>query len=119
MKVCIPSMGEGGLKDEVGQHFGRVPTYTIFDTETKEVKVIPNTSEHTGGVGLPPELLSKEGIDVMLCSGLGGRAVQLFEGFGISVFINAQGTVQDAISAWEAGELPEATISTSCQEHHH
>ena len=119
MKIGIPSMGEGGLEDQLSQHFGRAPTYTIFDTETKEVDVIQNTSDHMGGVGVPPELLSKAGVDIMLCSGLGGKAVRLFEGFGISVFVNAQGTVRDAISAWESGELAEATQEGSCQEHHH
>lgn len=73
MKICVPSSSKGGLDDLVGQHFGRVPTYTIKDTETNEIRTIENKSEHMGGVGLPPELLSQEGIDVMLCGGLGTR----------------------------------------------
>jgi len=51
MKVCIPTEGEGGIDDLVGQHFGRVPTYTIVDLDTNEVEVTQNTSEHMGGVG--------------------------------------------------------------------
>ncbi|MEA1985420.1 MAG: NifB/NifX family molybdenum-iron cluster-binding protein [Euryarchaeota archaeon] len=117
MKVCIPSMEHGGLDDAVGQHFGMVTTYTVLDTETKDISVVENTSEHRGGVGMPPELLSKAGVDIMLCGGLGGKAVKMFEDYGIEVFIGAQGTVQDAITAWEAGKLSMATNENACNEH--
>ncbi|MDK2826366.1 MAG: hypothetical protein PWQ44_1546, partial [Methanolobus sp.] len=36
MKLCIPSMGQNGMEDTVGQHFGKVPYYTLYDTETRE-----------------------------------------------------------------------------------
>ncbi|MHA1386469.1 MAG: NifB/NifX family molybdenum-iron cluster-binding protein, partial [Candidatus Helarchaeota archaeon] len=61
MKVCIPTMGDKGLDEEVGAHFGRVPTYTIIDTETNNVEVVKNNSEHMGGVGLPAEILASLG----------------------------------------------------------
>ncbi|MHC1577049.1 MAG: NifB/NifX family molybdenum-iron cluster-binding protein [Methanosarcinaceae archaeon] len=117
MKVCIPSMEHGGLDDAVGQHFGMVTTYTVLDTETKDISVVENTSEHRGGVGMPPELLSKAGVDIMLCGGLGTKAVKMFEDYGIEVFVGAQGTVQDAINAWEAGKLSMATNENACNEH--
>ncbi|ODS38931.1 dinitrogenase iron-molybdenum cofactor biosynthesis protein [Candidatus Altiarchaeales archaeon WOR_SM1_SCG] len=117
MKIAVPTMGNEGLDEEVGQHFGRVPTYTIVDTETDEVKVINNTSEHTGGQGYPPEIMQKEGVEVMLCSGLGPKAITMFEGFGIKVFVETSGTVNDAISAWKSGKLPEATDANACMEH--
>ena len=74
MKICIPTEGERGLDESIGEHFGRVPTYTIFDTETKNVKVVPNVSHHMGGQGNPPEIMAREGVDIMVCRGLGRRA---------------------------------------------
>jgi len=117
MKVCIPTTGEGGIDDLIGQHFGRVPSYTVVDLDTNEVNVIPNTSEHMGGVGLPPESISKTGTHIMLCSGLGPKAVHMFEQYGIDVFVGAQGTVSDVIKAWQQGELTEATDENACKEH--
>ena len=67
MKICIPTIGENGLDNAVGEHFGRVPTYTIVDIDTNVVKVIPNTSEHMGGEGQPPEIMAREGVNVMVC----------------------------------------------------
>ncbi|WP_094226834.1 NifB/NifX family molybdenum-iron cluster-binding protein [Methanolobus psychrotolerans] len=119
MKLCIPSMGQNGIEETVGQHFGKVPYYALYDTETKEVSVIPNTSEHNGGIGLPPEIMAKEGVDIMLCGGLGSKAVIMFEQSGIDVFIGATGTIQDAINAWESCKLTKATKDNSCSGHDH
>lgn len=117
MKVGIPSMGEKGLNEQIGQHFGRVTHYTIVNLETDEINVIQNTSHHMGGMLNPPEILKKEGVDVMICSGLGRRAIALFEELGIAVYIGASGNVSDAISAFKNGKLQQATLSDGCQEH--
>ncbi len=117
MKVCVPTIGQSGMDDVVSPHFGRCLYYTLVDTETNEVSVFPNTSEHMGGIGLPPELIAKKGVHVMLCSGLGPRAIQMFEQFGIEVFVGASGTVKDAINAWKSGKLQLATDENACKEH--
>lgn len=117
MKICIPTMGEKGLDELVGEHFGRVSTYTIVDLETNEVKVIQNTSEHMGGVGYPPEIMARERVNVLVCRGLGRRAISMFDETGIEVYIGASGTVKDAISAFKQGRLHKAGIGDSCGQH--
>ena len=112
-------MGNKGLNDEVSPHFGRAPYYTIWDSETSEVETVPNTSQHMGGQGYPPELMHAHEVDVMLCSGLGPRAVQMFEKFAIRVYVGAMATVKDTIDAWKTGNLQEATDETVCKEHKH
>ena len=117
MKICIPTNGDKGLDDSVGEHFGRVPTYTIIDIDTNEVRVIPNVSHHMGGHGYPPELLSKEGVNVMVCRGLGRRAISMFEDIGIDVYIGASGSVKEAVDAFKQGKLQRAGISDACGQH--
>ena len=117
MKICIPTIEENGLDNHVGEHFGRVPTYTIVNLDTNEVKVIPNTSEHMGGQGYPPELMVREGVDIMICRGLGRRAITMFEEFGIEVYIGAFGTVKDAIDDFKQGRLQKAGVSDACGQH--
>jgi predicted Fe-Mo cluster-binding NifX family protein len=117
-------MGQRGLDDSVGEHFGRVPTYTMVNLETNNVKVIPNTSHHMGGEGNPPEIMAKENIDVMICQGLGRRAISMFESLGIEVYIGASGTVKDAIEKFQKGKLQKATLDNACgkhafRDHHH
>ena len=117
MKVCVPTMGDNGINEFVGEHFGRVPTYTVVDTKTNKVNVIDNTSEHAGGSGYPPEIIARTGAEVMLCGGLGRRAVAMFEELGIMVYVGASGTVKDAIQMWQAGKLQQATDENACRQH--
>lgn len=117
MKVCVPTMGNRGLNEQLGEHFGRVPTYTIVDTDTGEIEILHNTSMHMGGRGYAPELLSTANVDVMLCSGLGRRAIGMFEDFSIMVYIGAYGTVKDTIQMWQEGKLQPATDANACGRH--
>ena len=110
-------MGENGLNNLVGEHFGRVPTYTIVDLDTNDVKVIPNTSHHMGGQVDPPEIMAREGVNVMICQGLGRRAITMFEEFGIEVYIGASGTVKDAVEAFKQGTLQKASEGDACGQH--
>ena len=117
MRLCIPSETNEGLDAQVGYHFGRVPLYTIYDDKTKTVEIVKNISTHTGGKKLPAELLREYSIDIMLCGGLGRRAINLFEQFGIEVYIGAQGKVKDAIEQFNNNKLQMATDKNACQEH--
>jgi predicted Fe-Mo cluster-binding NifX family protein len=118
MKICVPTQDQNGLKAMIGEHFGRVPFYTYVDTESQKVKIMDNTGVHGATPGAPPaELIANEGADAVLCAGLGRRAIMIFEGYGIHVFIGAQGTVEDAIGAYQKGVLSEATDANACAQH--
>lgn len=102
------------MDDLVGEHFGRVPTYTICDTGTGQVEILSNESEHMGGAGLPAEHLARAGVDVVLCASLGRRAITLLSENGIGIASGASGTAREAILAWEEGRLRE---SAPCTRH--
>ena len=125
MKICIPTVGNNGLDDVVGEHFGRVPTYTIIDLETEDIRIIPNTSHHMSGSGYPPEMMHREGVNVMICQGLGKRAIDMFASFGIEVYIGASGKVREAVDAFKKGMLKKADLNDACgrhafrDQHHH
>lgn len=119
VKIAIATIGNNGMDDYVSEHFGRAPTFTIVDLDTNEVKAIPNTSEHMGGSGYPPEIMASACVKVMLCSGLGPRAIGMFEQYGIEVYVGASGTVRDAIQAYQAGRLHVATDENACRMHRH
>lgn len=117
MKIGIPSMGKKGLNEMVGEHFGRVPAYTIIDTETEAVSILPNTSEHLGGRGYPAQILSQHGVDAMICSGIGRRAISMFNEKGIKVYVGASGTVGETLESFKRGELTECDEDGACTQH--
>ncbi|MBN1859805.1 NifB/NifX family molybdenum-iron cluster-binding protein [Candidatus Bipolaricaulota bacterium] len=116
-RICIPTEGAGGLDASVGEHFGRVPTFTILDTESGDVRIVPNTSEHMGGQGLPADLLANMGIDVVLCQGLGRRAIDILSQRGIRVSIGFGGSAKEAIDAWKQGKASPVGEESACQQH--
>ncbi|MFP4170840.1 MAG: NifB/NifX family molybdenum-iron cluster-binding protein [Methanomassiliicoccales archaeon] len=117
MKVAVPSAGSGGLDDMVGEHFGRVPSYTLVEMDDLSAEVVENTSEHRGGQGLPPEIIHRAGANTMIVSSLGQRAINMFEEMGIMVYVGASGTVRDAIQSYREGKLKPATDEEACKQH--
>jgi len=43
----------------------------------------------------------------------------MFEQLGIEVYVGASGTVKDAVSAFQAGKLVEASDANACKMHRH
>ena len=117
MKICFPTMGGKGMDESLGEHFGRVPTYTIVDTDSGEANVVDNTSEHAGGSGYPPEIIKAAGADVMVVGGLGRKAIMMFEEYGIMVYVGASGSVRQALDMYRAGRLQPATDENACAQH--
>jgi len=119
MKVCIPTMEKGGMDGELSEHFGSSPTFTIIDTETMDVKIVPNESDHFGGTGKPPEKINSTGAKVVICRGMGPKAMIMLRDFGIDVFIGSTGDVKNAFEMWSSGKLEKASIMNACQGHAH
>ncbi len=117
MKVAIPTKGDGGLDSVVGEHFGRVPNYTIVDMGEKKICVVSNTSSHKGGKGYPPEIMKENDVDVMICRDIGSRAVSIFKEMGIKVFIGAKGTAKNALDDFKEGRLKSADTEHVCRGH--
>lgn len=119
MKICMPVLDTNGMTSAMSPHFGQAGQFAVFDDATDELTFVQNDGSHHGGTLTPPEILNKAGIDVLLCGGLGVKAVRLFQQFNIQVYCNASGTVGDVIEAFKAGKLVEATENTACQHHGH
>jgi len=114
MKIAIPT--NDGKK--VADHFGRCASYACYEEDGKKIESIENTSEHMGGQGLPPELLKKNEVDVLLCKDLGPNAVRLCKESNIKVFKHFQAdNVIDLFNLWKSGNLTEATLDDGCESH--
>ncbi len=111
-------MGEGqGLNEQIAVHFGRAPAFIMVDSTNREFKVFENNSHHMGGEKSPAELLKEWGVDTLICSGLGRRAIDFFNAEGIEVYIGAEGNVSDTLDMFAKGKLCKATQESACTEH--
>lgn len=119
MKIVIPTDSKKGMDDKIAEHFGRCNTYTFLNEEGKVLEIIENTSEHMGGQGLPPEIMKEHNANVLLCRGLGPRALTLCEEFGIEVYVKQAETVKDIFEMWKNNQLQKASSDDVCEEHKH
>ena len=118
MKLCIPTMDKQGLNSPISDHFGKAPTFTIFDTETSKITVFVNESDHMGGTGSPPDHIAKYGVETVLASGAGAKAISMLNDHGIKVYVGNKGTVSDALENWKNKTLKEANPENACKHHH-
>jgi len=117
MKLVIPTNNKKGLDDKVADHFGRCLTYTFLNEKGEIIEIIDNTSEHMGGSGLPPELMKKHGADVLLCRGLGLRAIDLCKELKIDVYTHQADTAKDIFELWKNNKLKKAGDQDACDQH--
>lgn len=89
----------------VSAHFGRCPSYTIFEIEDDNIlsrEEIPNPGHQPGFL---PQYLSERGVRCIIAGGMGPRAQGLFAQQGIEAIIGVQGTVDEAIDKLLRQEL--------------
>jgi len=117
MKIAIPTMGDKGLEETVAGHFGRCPTYTMLDENGDIIEIIKNISSHMGGTGLPPELLQQNGVNILLCRGIGPSAIDLCTRLNIDTYVDSNTTVKTLYNNWKSNALSKASLDDSCEEH--
>jgi predicted Fe-Mo cluster-binding NifX family protein len=118
MKIAFPIQANEGLEGVLADHFGRAPHFVIYETELKELRTIENTAEHFGGRASTPMLLEKNKVNVLICRGLGRRAIARFEELGMNVYITKHQIVKQALDAFNKGDLPLATDEDGCAGRH-
>jgi len=104
MKIAIP-VHEGRLN----QHFGQTEAFEIVEVDPQSKAITARrtmpVSTHDG-CGALPALLKAEGVDTVLCGGLGHGAKANLEHAGFTLIAGAPaGDVTDLVQAYLAGTL--------------
>ena len=122
VRIVIPVSEEKGVDSQLSQHFGRAPFYAIVDLDEKGQIIgndtIANTSEHFGGVGLPPDRIMQLKPKALVTYGLGSKALQMFQAGNVTVLRTEANTVREVVNAYNNNELQELTQGCH-QAHHH
>ena len=100
LKVAIST--ESGM---VCAHFGRAPEFTFVTIEDNKVikrEVFPNPGHSVGSI---PQFVNAQNANYMIAGGMGPRAVQFFNQYGIEVIVGVVGKVDDVIDKILNGTL--------------
>ncbi len=110
MKIVVTSSGTG-LDAAVDPRFGRAGTLILFDTEKGDFKAVDNACNLNAAQGAGIQAARRVcelGAECLITGNCGPKAYRVLEAGGVRVFVNAGGTVGEAIEAFEAGRLPAA-----------
>jgi len=121
-RFVIPVSDDRGIDAQLSQHFGRAPFFAIIDLDEEGNVIgqgtIANTSEHFGGVGLPPDRILQLKPKALITYGLGPKALRVFQNAGVAVLRTEANTVREVVTAYNNNELQELTHGCH-QAHHH
>lgn len=122
MRIVVTAQTDQGLDAPVAQHFGHAPFFTVVDADAAEVssvEVFANPFLEGHQPGQIPAYIDELGGEVMLSGGMGGRAIQFFNQYGIAAATGAAGTVADSVTAFMDGHLAGASACADSEAHGH
>lgn len=125
MRIAVAIDKEQGLQSTVSEHFGHAPSFLLVETENGEImswRTEPNPFLEQHQPGQIPQHISTLGAQVMICGGMGRKALSFFEQLDIRIGTGAEGAADEAIKRFLAGDLPQAEPCRGGHgqgDHHH
>lgn len=119
-RIAFASDDNGGLRSEISMHFGRCPFYTMVDIDGGEIVTVsvvdnPYFNNHTPGA--VPHFINTQNANVIIAGGMGPRAIDLFNGFGIEVATGIGGQVENVLKAYLEGKVQGIVPCSHDHEH--
>ena len=117
MKIAVTYDGEN-----IFQHFGHTAyfkLYEIADNAIVSTQVLPTGGS---GHGALANFLAAQGVQILICGGIGGGAQLALASAGIRLYCGVRGNADAAVNALLAGELgydPNARCDHHDHEHDH
>ena len=107
-KIAFACEENKGLESEMSGHFGRCPFFMMVEVEGRDVKnveavVNPYFNGHVPGV--VPQFINTQKANVMIAGGMGPKAIDMFNGFGIEVATGVGGKVGNVLQAYLDGRV--------------
>lgn len=113
MKVAIP-YDDG----QIFQHFGQTRAFRVYEIDNQNVvgsdMALPDEGLHCALGGW----LKQQGVEALICGGIGGGAINALGSAGIQVFPGVTGDADAAADAFAAGDL-QFNPNAQCAGHEH
>ena len=100
----------------VFQHFGKTEFFKVYEVKDGQVISSEVIGSNGAGHGALAGLLAGQGVDVLICGGLGGGAQAALAEAGIEVCAGAQGNTDQVVDDYLKGQL--VSTGANCDHHH-
>ena len=101
---------------EIFQHFGKTESFKVYEVEDNKVVSSEVIGSNGTGHGALAGLLAEQGVNVLICGGIGGGAQTALTEAGIELCAGAQGNTDQAVESYLKGEL--VSSGANCDHHH-
>lgn len=111
MKAAVTAAGKTP-EEAVDARFGRAGGFIVYDLESGDWEYLDNEQNLNAlsGAGVQSaQNLADHGVQTVITGHVGPKAFSVLSAAGIRAFVGATGTVNEAIRAYKAGELNEAS----------
>jgi len=122
MKIAVTAENNNGLESTIAQHFGHAPYFMLVDVENGKItstQGVANPFAEHHQPGQIPGFIKEQNADVILSGGMGGRAIQFFEQYGIKTATGANGTVRQSLENYLGDNMTDATPCDESVAHGH
>lgn len=102
----------------VFQHFGHTSQFKIYEIENDEIKSMKVVDTNGSGHGALAQFLSDNGVDVVICGGIGGGAKNALSEAEIKFFGGVKGNCDQVVIAFLLGKL-DYNPDVACNHHDH
>ncbi len=103
--------------DRIFQHFGKCGLFTIFTVEDGKITEKKTVTTEGRGHGSLGNFLKEQGVNVLICGGIGGGARNMMADNNIQLIYGITGSVDQAMELYLTGQL--ASDETAKCDHHH
>ena len=115
MKIAVTY--ENGL---IFQHFGHTASFKLYDVEKGEVVSAQVVDTQGHGHGALAGFLAANGVDTLICGGIGGGAQMALANAGIKLYGGVSGNADAAVKAFISGKLAfNPNVKCNHHDHHH
>ena len=107
-RIAFSCEDKNGLNSEMSMHFGRCPFFTLIDVEEGKMtnaQVVANPAFENHVPGAVPKFIRDQNINVMIAGGMGPKAVNMFNGFGLEVATGVGGKIEKVLEAYLEGKV--------------
>ena len=102
---------------QVFQHFGHTAQFKLYDVENGAVVSSQVVDTNGSGHGALAGLLAQQGVDCLICGGIGGGAQMALAQAGIRLYAGCSGDADQRVAELLNGTLQFAQEAT-CDHHH-
>ena len=116
MRIVISSKMKGGLDDEVANHFGPCPFFTVVIVDNKEIKGVeiienPHYAFKQHKPIVIPDLVASLKPDLVICNDIGPMAIKELEKRNIKFIKGCSGKIEEVVNDFLKGKIKESFVA--------